>query len=47
MKARPFAEVLASRKFAVTAELNPPKGTDLKPLLDRAERLRTRSTRSI
>ena len=40
MKARPFAEVLASRKFAVTAELNPPKGTDLKPLLDRAERLK-------
>ena len=40
MNARPFAEVLASRKFVVTAELNPPKGTNVKPLLDRAERLR-------
>ena len=40
MNAPLFAEVLASQKFVVTAELNPPKGTNIKPLLDHAERLR-------
>jgi 5,10-methylenetetrahydrofolate reductase len=33
-------QVLASEKFVVTAELNPPKGTDVAPLLEKAERLR-------
>ena len=33
-------EVLDSGKFVITCELNPPKGTDLAPLLDKAERLR-------
>ena len=42
MSARPFAEALASREFVVTAELNPPKGTHVKPLLDHAERLKDR-----
>jgi methylenetetrahydrofolate reductase (NADPH) len=37
---RPFAEVLQSGKFLVTAELNPPKGTALDPLLTHAEQLR-------
>jgi 5,10-methylenetetrahydrofolate reductase len=36
---RPFAEALQSGKFLVTAELNPPKGTHLVPLLAHAERL--------
>jgi methylenetetrahydrofolate reductase (NADPH) len=36
----PFAEVLQSGKFLVTAELNPPKGTNLETLLDHAEQLR-------
>ena len=40
MSARPFAEVLASGKFVVTAELNPPKGTHLEPLFAHAERLK-------
>ena len=40
MNARPFAEVLESGKFVVTAELNPPKGTHLEPLFAHAERLR-------
>lgn len=33
-------EVLDSGKFVVTCELNPPKGTNLAPLLEKAERLR-------
>jgi 5,10-methylenetetrahydrofolate reductase len=37
---RPFAEVLQSGKFLVTAELNPPKGTALDSLLTHAEQLR-------
>ena len=36
----PFSETLESGKFVVTAELNPPKGTDLRSLLERAELLR-------
>jgi methylenetetrahydrofolate reductase (NADPH) len=36
----PFAEVIQSGKFVVTAELNPPKGTDLQQLLANAEMLR-------
>jgi methylenetetrahydrofolate reductase (NADPH) len=36
----PFAEMIQSGKFVVTAELNPPKGTDLQPLLASAEQLR-------
>ena len=40
MTTRSFAEVLRSGKFIVTAELNPPKGTNLAPLLAHAERLR-------
>jgi methylenetetrahydrofolate reductase (NADPH) len=39
MTMRPFAEVLQSGKFLVTAELNPPKGTNLAPLLAHAEQL--------
>lgn len=35
-----FAQKLASSSFLVTVELNPPKGTDLAPLLERAGRLR-------
>ena len=35
-----FAEALASRRFLVTAELTPPKGTDLSDLLRKAEMLR-------
>ena len=37
---RSFSESLESGKFVVTAELNPPKGTDLRALLERAELLR-------
>ncbi len=37
---QPFSETLESGRFVVTAELNPPKGTDLRPLLERAEALR-------
>jgi len=33
-------QVLASGKFVVTCELNPPKGTYVAPLLEKAERLR-------
>ena len=40
MSARPFAEVLESGTFVVTAELNPPKGTHLEPLFAHAERLK-------
>ena len=40
MSARPFAEVLESGTFVVTAELNPPKGTSLEPLFAHAERLK-------
>ena len=32
--------LLQSKRFAITTELNPPKGTDLAPLLERAESLR-------
>ena len=39
MTMRPFAEVLQSGEFIVTTELNPPKGTNLAPLLAHAERL--------
>ena len=35
-----FAESLSSGRFLVTAELNPPKGTDLTELLKKAESLR-------
>ena len=35
-----FADALDSGRFVVTTELNPPKGTDLAPLLKRAEALR-------
>jgi 5,10-methylenetetrahydrofolate reductase len=35
-----FAESLSSGRFLVTAELNPPKGTDLTDLLKKAEFLR-------
>lgn len=35
-----FSEILARGDFAVTAELNPPKGADLAPLLARADSLR-------
>src|SRR5215470_3683162 len=40
MPMRPFAEILQSGKFIVTAELNPPKGITLAPLLAHAEWLR-------
>ena len=35
-----FAAALQSGKFVVTSELNPPKGTDLASLLEKAEMLR-------
>jgi 5,10-methylenetetrahydrofolate reductase len=35
-----FAESLSSGRFIVTAELNPPKGTDLSDLMKKAESLR-------
>ncbi len=37
-----FTETLQTKKFIVTAELFPPKGTNLKPLLEKAELLRGR-----
>jgi 5,10-methylenetetrahydrofolate reductase len=37
-----FKEKLESRTFAVVAELQPPKGTDLSELLDHADRLKGR-----
>ena len=37
---RSFSETLKSGSFVVTAELNPPKGTDLRRLCERAEMLR-------
>jgi methylenetetrahydrofolate reductase (NADPH) len=37
-----FAETLSKGRFVVTAELNPPKGTDLTDLLAKAEALRGR-----
>lgn len=40
MATRTFAEVLQSGEFVVTAELNPPKGTQLEPLLADADRLK-------
>ncbi len=36
---QPFPESLNSARFVVTTELNPPKGTDLGPLLKQAEAL--------
>ena len=35
-----LAQAIESGKFVVTSELNPPKGTDLGPLFERAEMLR-------
>lgn len=35
-----LSELLQSDKFVITSELNPPKGTDLAPLLDKAQSLR-------
>ena len=35
-----FADAIKSGKFLVTAELNPPKGTDLSDLMKKAELLR-------
>ncbi|MDA1349014.1 MAG: methylenetetrahydrofolate reductase, partial [Chloroflexi bacterium] len=35
-----FFEALESDRFLVTAELNPPKGTDLAPLLEKANSLK-------
>ena len=35
-----FSRTLESGKFVVTAELNPPKGTDLRPLFESADLLR-------
>ena len=35
-----LVKVLDSGKFVVTCELNPPKGTDLDPLFEKAERLK-------
>src|SRR5688572_24259783 len=37
-----FADTLRDKTFIVTAELNPPKGTDLTELLRKAESLRDR-----
>ena len=37
-----FAEALKSGRFVVTAELNPPKGTDLSALFEKAEVLKER-----
>ena len=37
---KPLSQSLQSGEFVVTAELNPPKGTDLRPLFKRAELLR-------
>jgi len=37
-----FEEVLKSKKFLITTELGPPKGTDLTDLLEDAERVRGR-----
>ena len=34
-----FSDALSSGEFVVTTELNPPKGTDLGPLMRRAESL--------
>ena len=35
-----FSEALESERFLVTAELNPPKGTDVGPLLEKADSLK-------
>ncbi len=35
-----LSDVLDSGRFVITSELNPPKGTDLKPLFERAEMLK-------
>ena len=37
-----FADALGAGKFVVTTELNPPKGTDLEPILKKARSLRGR-----
>lgn len=37
-----LADALESGKFVVTSELNPPKGTDLQPLFDKADMLKGR-----
>lgn len=37
-----FADALESAKFVVTVELNPPKGTDIGPLLKKARMLNGR-----
>lgn len=37
-----LADALESGKFVVTSELNPPKGTDLQPLFEKADLLRER-----
>ena len=39
-----FADALASGRFVVTTELNPPKGTDLEPMLKKARNLASRVT---
>ena len=38
--ANSLAELLQSGRFAITTELNPPKGTNVTPMLERAESLR-------
>ena len=38
--ANSLAELLQSGRFAITTELNPPKGTNIAPMLERAESLR-------
>ncbi|MCY3637911.1 MAG: methylenetetrahydrofolate reductase [Chloroflexi bacterium] len=38
--ANSLAELLQSGRFAITTELNPPKGTNVAPMLERAESLR-------
>ena len=35
-----LSEVIGSGRFVITSELNPPKGTDLQPLFDKAEMLK-------
>ncbi|MDE2686877.1 MAG: methylenetetrahydrofolate reductase [Chloroflexota bacterium] len=39
--ANSLAELLQSGRFAITTELNPPKGTNVAPMLERAESLRS------
>ena len=35
-----YSEALESDRFLVTTELNPPKGTDVAPLLEKADSLK-------